>query len=211
MEGEEVFKIKPKHSGSKKIFDNPFLEKLSRTHISVPIGMFVGFSMVLLWYAFLYTTLSASLIPILFFSGFFAFTLIEYLLHRFLFHMKPDKKWKQNVTYGIHGIHHEFPKDKGRLAMPPIVSLLLAVTLFVVFYSLMNTKVFGFLPGLMTGYAFYLFVHYIVHAYPPPNNAFKQLWINHSIHHYKDNTVVFGVSSPFWDYVFGTMPKKEKQ
>ncbi|MEL6652049.1 MAG: fatty acid hydroxylase, partial [Bacteroidota bacterium] len=26
-------------------------------------------------------------------------------------------------------------------------------------------------------------------------------------HHYKDDTVAFGVSSPLWDYVFRTMPK----
>ena len=72
----------------------------------------------------------------------------------------------------------------------------------------MGDFVFAFLPGFLVGYASYLFVHYIVHAYAPPKNFFKALWVNHSIHHYKDNTVVFGVSSPLWDYVFRTMPKK---
>jgi sterol desaturase/sphingolipid hydroxylase (fatty acid hydroxylase superfamily) len=57
------------------------------------------------------------------------------------------------------------------------------------------------------GYAGYLFVHYIVHAYPPPKNRLKQLWINHSVHHYKDGKKAFGVSPPLWDYVFGTMPE----
>lgn len=202
------FRIKPKHNGSKRIFDNPILEKLSRTHISVPISIFMGTSIILLAYAFAYTNLPTYLIPALYFTGILTFSLLEYLAHRYLFHMKPTNKIKKAIQYGMHGVHHEFPKDKDRLAMPPLVSISLAISLFLVFYNLMNTKVFAFLPGLMTGYAAYLFVHYIVHAYPPPKNFFKQLWINHSIHHYKDDKVVFGVSSPLWDYVFDTMPKK---
>jgi sterol desaturase/sphingolipid hydroxylase (fatty acid hydroxylase superfamily) len=210
MDNSEGFRIKPKHQGTKALFDNPILERLSRTHISIPITLYLLLSAGLLYYAFRYTILPGMYIPFLFFSGFLTFTLIEYLMHRYLFHMKPDKKWKRIIQYNLHGVHHEFPKDKERLAMPPLVSILLAGALFVIFWAMMNTKVFGFLPGVMTGYASYLFVHYIVHAYPPPANWFKILWVNHSIHHYKDSTVVFGVSSPLWDYVFGTMPKKGK-
>jgi sterol desaturase/sphingolipid hydroxylase (fatty acid hydroxylase superfamily) len=200
--------LKPKNNGTKKIFDNPLLEKLSRTHIAIPIAIFLVLSSALLYYAFLYTALNSWLIPLLFFAGFLFFTLLEYVTHRFLFHMHADTSLKKSIQYNLHGIHHEYPKDKDRLAMPPPVSILLATMFFAIFYLLLNTNVFGFLPGMLTGYASYLFVHYIVHAYPPPKNLFKQLWINHSIHHYKDNTVVFGVSSPLWDYIFGTMPSK---
>jgi sterol desaturase/sphingolipid hydroxylase (fatty acid hydroxylase superfamily) len=69
----------------------------------------------------------------------------------------------------------------------------------------MGDFVFSFLPGFLTGYAFYLSIHYMVHAFPPPKNFFKVLWVNHSIHHYKEGEYVFGVSSPLWDYVYGTM------
>jgi sterol desaturase/sphingolipid hydroxylase (fatty acid hydroxylase superfamily) len=34
------------------------------------------------------------------------------------------------------------------------------------------------------------------------------LWVNHSVHHYKDGEIVFGVSSPLWDYIYGTMKLK---
>jgi sterol desaturase/sphingolipid hydroxylase (fatty acid hydroxylase superfamily) len=207
----EEIKISPKHSGTKKIFDNPILERLSRTHISIPITIFLLISLVLLVYAFVYTNLPKVAIPALFVGGLLTFSLMEYAAHRYLFHLKPDKKWKRIIQYHMHGVHHEFPKDKDRLAMPPLFSIILAVVLFTLFYSLMNTKVFGFLPGVMTGYAAYLFVHFIVHAYAPPKNIFKELWINHAIHHYKDDTVIFGVSSPLWDYVFGTMQKKTKK
>lgn len=210
MEDKGFTTNKPKNSGTKQLFDNPILERLSRTHISIPISIFVVISTVLLFYAFKYTTLPGYLIPLLFLSGFLFFTLIEYLVHRFVFHMEPTSNFKKKIQYNMHGVHHEFPKDKDRLAMPPLLSITLAVIFFVIFYSLMNTKVFGFLPGLLTGYASYLFVHYIVHAYAPPKNFFKELWVNHAIHHYKDNSTVFGVSSPLWDYIFGTMPPKKK-
>jgi 4-hydroxysphinganine ceramide fatty acyl 2-hydroxylase len=203
--------IKPKHTGTTRVFKNPLLEKFSRTHISVPISIFILIGAGLLYYAYLYTTLNPYLIPALFFAGWFFFTFLEYMAHRFLFHMKPTKEWKRKLAYTAHGVHHEYPKDKTRLAMPPPASILLAAIFFIIFYLLMNTMVFGFLPGILMGYSAYLFVHYIVHAYPPPKNFFKQLWINHSMHHYKDTTMIFGVSSPLWDYIFGTYPKDQKK
>jgi sterol desaturase/sphingolipid hydroxylase (fatty acid hydroxylase superfamily) len=48
----------------------------------------------------------------------------------------------------------------------------------------------------------------MVHAYAPPKNFLKALWVNHSVHHYKDGEIVFGVSSPLWDYIYGTMKLK---
>ena len=125
--------------------------------------------------------------------------------------MKITNKIRKSIQYGLHGVHHEYPKDKGRLAMPPLVSAFLAASLLITFLFLIGNYTFGFLPGFVMGYVSYLFVHYIVHTYAPPKNIFKELWINHAIHHYKDHTKAFGVSSPLWDYVFRTMPDKKKK
>ena len=114
----------------------------------------------------------------------------------------------EKIQYNFHGVHHDYPKDKDRLAMPPLVSITLATTLLFLFRLFMGDFVFGFLPGFLIGYASYLFVHYIVHAYQPPKNMFKTLWVHHAIHHYKDHERAFGVSSPLWDYIFRTMPKR---
>ena len=61
----------------------------------------------------------------------------------------------------------------------------------------------------MVGYAFYLLVHYAVHIFRPPNNFLKALWSNHAIHHYSNNEILYGVSSPLWDYVYRTLPEKK--
>jgi sterol desaturase/sphingolipid hydroxylase (fatty acid hydroxylase superfamily) len=198
--------IKPKNKGSKVLFQNPVLEKLTRTHIAVPISIFVLFSFGLIVYSFYYAQLPPVLIGALFVIGLFSFSLVEYAVHRYVFHMSTDTKLKEKIQYTFHGVHHEYPKDSKRLAMPPVLSVLLAVTLLVLFRTVMGEYAYAFLPGFVLGYASYLFVHYIVHVYQPPKNIFRSLWINHGIHHYKDTGKAYGVSSPLWDYIFRTMP-----
>ncbi len=132
---------------------------------------------------------------------------MEYVVHRYLFHIMPDTPAKATFQYRAHGVHHEYPKDKTRLAMPPLISALLATGVAGLGYLALGNFAFGFMPGFFLGYAAYLFVHYAVHAFRPPQNFLKVLWVNHGIHHYKDHDIAFGVSSPLWDWVFGTLPK----
>ncbi|HZJ19013.1 MAG TPA: sterol desaturase family protein [Pricia sp.] len=135
------------------------------------------------------------------------FTLIEYLTHRYVYHLEPHSHAREEFGYKIHGIHHEYPKDKKRLAMPPIIALLLAVFFFVLYSALMGEFVFGFLPGFSMGYTSYLCIHYCVHTFKVPHNFFKILWHHHAIPHYRQPDRAFGVSSPLWDHVFRTMPR----
>jgi len=201
--------VKPQNKGSRQLFSNPVIEKLSRTHISVPLIIFFTYASALLYWNIKNTNLSAVTTTILFFAGVIAFTWVEYMVHRYVFHLKPYTELRAKLQYTMHGVHHEFPKDKDRLAMPPLLSITIATILLLLFKVVMGDFVFAFLPGFLVGYASYLSVHYMVHAYAPPKNFFKALWVNHSVHHYKDGEVVFGVSSPLWDHVYGTMKLKE--
>jgi len=202
--------VKPKHSGSKQLFNNPVLEKLSRTHISIPLSIFLLFSSCLLYWSITHTSLSALQTTVMFFVGVLSFTWVEYNVHRYVFHMPVYSILRKKIQYVIHGVHHEFPKDKDRLAMPPLLSVTIATILLLVFRLLLGDLVFSFLPGFIVGYAGYLAVHYMVHAFQPPKNFLKILWVNHGIHHYKDGDAIFGVSSPLWDYIYGTMKGKTK-
>lgn len=199
--------VKPQNKGTKQLFKNPVLEKLSRTHIAVPLVIFALYSCGLMFWSVTHTSLSIGITILLFFVGMVAFTWVEYNAHRYLFHMSTYTKIREKFQYTIHGVHHEFPKDKDRLAMPPLLSVIISTILLLLFRLIMGDYVFAFLPGFLTGYAMYLSVHYMVHAFQPPNNFLKILWVNHGIHHYKDGLVVFGVSSPLWDYIYGTMKK----
>ena len=204
-----IAEVKPQNKGTKQLFDNPILEKLSRTHISVPLIIFFSYAGGLLYWNVKNTSLSPTISIVLFLVGWLAFTWVEYMVHRHVFHLKPYTELRAKIQYTMHGVHHEFPKDKDRLAMPPLLSITISTILLLIFKVIMGDFVFAFLPGFLVGYASYLSVHYMVHAYAPPKNFFKALWVNHSVHHYKDGEIVFGVSSPLWDYIYGTMKMPE--
>jgi len=199
----------PKNKGTQKLFQNPVLEKLTRTHISVPLIIFAVYAGALLAWSITHTNLSAGKTSGMFLFGFFSFTWVEYIVHRYVFHMKTYNDLRAKLQYTLHGVHHEFPKDKDRLAMPPLLSVTIATILLLLFRLIMGDLVFSFLPGFLVGYAAYLAIHYMVHAFAPPKNAFKILWINHGTHHYKNGEMIYGVSSPLWDYIYGTMKQRE--
>lgn len=191
------------------IFKNKWLDKLTRTHIAVPVSMFILYAIGLIIYTKYATDLTNLQVVSLFFGGWIFFTFAEYMIHKNVYHMKPKTKIREKITYTMHGIHHDYPKDKSRLAMPPVLSILVGTVLLLIFELVLDIYSFSFLAGFLTGYAAYLLVHYTVHVFHPPNNAFKALWTNHAIHHYQDNTVLFGVSSPLWDYILGTVPRQK--
>jgi sterol desaturase/sphingolipid hydroxylase (fatty acid hydroxylase superfamily) len=199
------------NSGKKTLFSQPLLEKLSRTHISVPVTIFILFAVALLTWSIISTSLNGWMTTGMFIAGVGSFTWVEYQMHRYIFHMAVTNELRMKWQYLIHGVHHEFPKDKGRLAMPPLVSVTVATILLLLFRLILGDLAFSFLPGFLTGYAAYLLVHYTIHAFQPPKNFLRILWINHSIHHYKNGESVFGVSSPIWDYVYGTLEKSTRK
>lgn len=200
---------RPDNNGTVIMFDNPIMERISRTHVSIPITMFLVLAGISFYYGITGTSISLGIGLLVMFAGYFFFTFVEYMMHKYFFHMEPDTPFKDKLQYSVHGVHHDYPKDKDRLAMPPFVSAAYAAISYLLFKLILGDFAFYFLPGFLVGYASYLAVHFIVHAYNPPKNFLKVLWVNHAIHHYKDPDIAFGVSTPFWDIIFGTMPKKD--
>ena len=201
--------IAPKTKGTQKLFKNPILEKLTRTHIAIPLTIFTIFSIALLGWSITNTSLSPVTTIGMFILGLLTFTWVEYNMHRYVFHMKTYTDMRAKIQYKMHGVHHEYPKDKDRLAMPPLLSVTLATVLLLLFRLIMGDLAFSFFPGFLVGYAAYLGIHYMVHAFAPPKNFFRALWINHGTHHYKNGEMIYGVSSPLWDYVYGTMKERK--
>src|SRR5258707_15694271 len=104
--------IKPQTKGTKRLFKNPVLEKLTRTHISVPLVIFFSYSSALLYWSITHTSLSILATVAMFMVGLIAFTWVEDMMHRYLFHMVADTAQRAKVQYTLHGVHHEFPKAK---------------------------------------------------------------------------------------------------
>ncbi len=113
----------------------------------------------------------------------------------------------------MHGNHHEFPRDRERLFMPPVPSIILASVIFLGMFFILHAYALLFFPGFMLGYLIYGTMHYAIHAWRPPFKWLKPVWRNHHLHHYKSDHRGFGVSSHIWDNVFRTAfdLKKEKE
>ena len=197
--------------GTKQLFENPILEKLTHTHIAIPLTIFYGSAVGIMCYITISLNYQLTNALVLFLGGIFFWTIFEYLMHRHIFHMIPNHPIKEKIQYTFHGVHHEYPKDKTRLAMPPLMSAFLTGILFLFFLLIFGLGGLAFGAGFISGYATYLIFHYCIHAYKPPNNFLKILWKHHLIHHYKDDEVAFGVSTIVWDRLFQTMPKKKKE
>ncbi len=196
------------NKGTKRLFENRFLERLTRTHFIIPVLFYYVMAAVCIIYATFLIPTQMWRLTYLFPAGFIVFTLVEYLIHRFIFHFNPKNEREEKIQYSIHGVHHEFPKDKDRLVMPPVISFVLSVVFFGLFYVVAGNYAWLFFPGFTSGYSTYLIIHYAIHRFRPPANFLKYLWKHHSLHHYKSTESAFSVSFPLWDYIFGTMPVK---
>ena len=205
-----VAPVRPKHKGSAQLFQNPVLERLSHTHIALPVSIFVLTTVLSLYYGLTHGFMSGASALGLFLVGLFGFTFVEYAVHRYLYHIPATSVGRAKFQYTMHGVHHEYPKDKTRLAMPPIITVFVSSLLFFIFRFSFGSYAFGLLSGFTFGYAMYLFVHYAIHAYSPPKNFLKVWWTHHSQHHYRQDEVAFGVSSTLWDHLIGTMPDSKR-
>jgi sterol desaturase/sphingolipid hydroxylase (fatty acid hydroxylase superfamily) len=192
---------------SPRMFDSNLLERLSRVHPSVPPIIFGPVITVLLVEGFVHDVGWMAVVWIL--GGYVMWTLTEYWLHRVVFHFEPEKGIGARLHWIIHGVHHDHPNDPLRLVMPPSVSVPLAVLFVLGFYVVIGTP--GYLPfaaGFLSGYLGYDMLHYHMHHHTPKTALGKRLRELHMRHHFQNHERGYGVSAPFWDYVFGTPLKR---
>ncbi|HEY1112203.1 MAG TPA: sterol desaturase family protein [Chitinophagaceae bacterium] len=201
------------NKGQARLFNNPVLEFLTKGHPLVIWGMYLPIFIGLPIYAYRTLGLDGWTIAGLFVGGMIFWSFFEYLAHRFAFHWISDNVKAQKFVYILHGNHHHYPRDRQRLFMPPVPSIILAASLYGLFLLLLGKYCYAFFPGFLLGYLLYASMHYAIHAWNPPFRWMKPLWRNHHLHHYKDEHKGFGVSSTLWDHIFGTMfdLKKEKE
>jgi sterol desaturase/sphingolipid hydroxylase (fatty acid hydroxylase superfamily) len=164
--------------------------------------------------AFLDDALPAGIALLLLLAGVLAWTLLEYLLHRWLFHFTPrsGSEGQEDFAFLLHGVHHDYPHDADRLVMPPAATAVFAVAVGYLLRALVGPHVFTpVFAGLMGGYLWYDLTHYALH-HRRQRTAFGKLQKrNHMHHHFKDSGVRFGVTSPLWDIAFRTYPRIQQE
>uniref|UniRef100_A0A8C8A8Z3 Fatty acid 2-hydroxylase n=1 Tax=Otus sunia TaxID=257818 RepID=A0A8C8A8Z3_9STRI len=151
--------------------------------------------------------------PFIFLLGMFLWSLLEYLIHRFVFHMKPPASNYYLITlhFLLHGQHHKSPFDSSRLVFPPVPASLV-IGFFYGVLQLLLPEVLGlsvFVGGLC-GYVIYDMMHYYLHYGSPKKGTYLYgLKAYHVKHHFEHQKAGFGISTRFWDHPFRTLIPEE--
>uniref|UniRef100_A0ACB8EA85 Fatty acid 2-hydroxylase n=1 Tax=Sphaerodactylus townsendi TaxID=933632 RepID=A0ACB8EA85_9SAUR len=213
-----------------RLFYSDFVESLSKTSWYVVMSIWVPLVLYLSWCC--YTSLANDDIhlfssittkysiriykyyfPVLFIVGMIIWSFLEYIIHRFLFHLKPPASNYYLITlhFVIHGQHHKSPFDDSRLVFPPAP----ACPMVLGFYMLANflfPEAFGvsIFAGGLFGYVMYDMVHYYLHYGSPKKGTYLyKLKAYHVKHHFEHQRAGFGITSTFWDHPFRTLIPEE--
>ncbi|MDO9376585.1 MAG: sterol desaturase family protein [Ferruginibacter sp.] len=184
-----------------KLFKSNLFNSLSKVHYTVPLYIFIP-AILFFTYGAFSNGISLGDFALYFVGGLIIWTITEYVLHRFVFHYHPTSEFGKKIHFIFHGVHHDYPRDKKRLVMPPAASIPLA-TLFYVLFSLFLDRqfLFSFFPGFLLGYLFYDMMHYAMHHHNFKHPVLKKIKQHHMLHHYQDASKGYGVSSSLWDIV----------
>ncbi|KAJ1933926.1 fatty acid alpha-hydroxylase, partial [Linderina pennispora] len=198
---------KPRHLPQPAVFfSNPVLETLTRTPWwFIPI-YWTPIMVTMFTLGVRYEPVNVMLVGFVF--GMLSWTLAEYSIHRFVFHYDegiPEGTLAQVAHFLLHGVHHFLPMDQLRLVMPPVLSTFLAVHILALLTLIFTPGMLHAVGcGLITGYVLYDECHYWLHHGTTKNERLAYLKSYHLRHHYKDYKSGFGITSDFWDNIFGT-------
>ncbi|KAM3829198.1 fatty acid 2-hydroxylase [Vipera latastei] len=215
-----------------RLFQSDIMESLSRTTWYIVCLVWLPVVFFLSWHC--YTTLAQgktqlfssftsayaipvhkSWFPLLCLLGIFIWSLLEYLIHRFLFHMNPpaSKYYLITLHFLLHGQHHKSPFDRSRLVFPPAPT-----SLFIIFFYFLAHVVFpgefglSILCGGILGYIIYDMMHYYLHYGSPKEGTYLHgLKTYHIKHHFEHQKAGFGITSRFWDRPFHTLIPEEDE
>lgn len=187
-----------------RMFETDFMEFFSHVHPVTPLVIYLPAIGYLLHLAIAQRDLAVGAAAALFVLGLLIWTLVEYTMHRCIFHYQPTSRWGKRLHFLVHGVHHDYPQDASRLVMPPILSIPLALVFYGIFLATFGRLAPAAFAGLLFGYLCYDMIHYATHHFSMKRGVWLWLKQYHMRHHYKDDHVGYGVSSPLWDYVFRT-------
>ena len=190
-----------------RLFDSPVLESLTVCKWWVVPLVWVP----IITYLTLLTSQIFSLMQTfnLFIFGVFAWTLIEYTLHKYLFHIKvydDSGAFKKTLHFAIHGQHHKNPFDPGRLVFPPVPAAILTSMIYGLCRIIIPYEpMLGILAGGLLGYVSYDMCHYYLHHGKPKRGSYIwKLAQHHNRHHFEDFTHGLGITNFYWDEVFNS-------
>lgn len=185
---------------SVRLFDSPVLERLTKARPATVVVI----------YAPVVAVLSVRSVPLLEWAaaawalaGVLVWTLVEYGLHRVVFHWPARSSWGRRLVFLMHGCHHADPEDPLRAVMPPMASLPLALACYgVAALVLPGAPRDAAFAGFLLGYLHYDLTHWACHQARMAGPLGRRLKRHHLRHHYVGADGNYGVGTPLWDMAF---------
>ncbi len=194
-----------------RMFDSAFFEFFSKVHPAAPFVLWIPVGLgTLTWgLASGKTTLvhAAVCLP----AGFVTWQVMEYFIHKKVFHWQGIGPVSRRFHDIVHGFHHKYPDDPDRLVMPLAVSIGLAGVLGAGLSLLDRPSVtLPYWCGLLGGYLFYDFMHWSTHFRKPLTKWGKAMRAHHMSHHFADVDTNFGISHRWIDRLLGSLKVRTK-
>lgn len=141
------------------------------------------------------------------------FPLIEWTVHVVVLHWRPRRVGRITIDPLLareHRAHHADPRDLPLVFIPTPSLVGMVVSLALLTWLLAPTASSGW-TFLVSAYALalgYEWTHYLVHSdYKPRSRAYRAIWRNHRLHHYKNEHYWFAVlTAGTADRLLGTYP-----
>lgn len=185
-----------------RLFRNDVLERLtlvSPLAFASTWAAFLGCALYAGWGA---ASLPAAIVLVL--LGVLIWTLFEYAMHRFIFHLKPNSAFFRRLIFLAHDNHHAMPGDRSRNIMPPMVSVTISGTVWIAFWVLFGPPGSVLFLGFGIGYVGYDAIHYACHQLPMRGPVLRALRRHHIRHHHAGQEGNYAITAIVWDRVFGT-------
>lgn len=145
-------------------------------------------------------------IAVLFLMGLLSWGLYEYAIHRWVLHRVPRESGFNLPGNLTHLRHHADPQSLQRLNVQLSESIPVCVS-----YCLMAWAITGnwqsmtyLYTGLMAGYFFYEYLDFQAHHGMARGRIIRYYRKYHLLHHHYHAKARYGVTSPLFDFIFGT-------
>ncbi|MDT5272228.1 MAG: dihydroceramide fatty acyl 2-hydroxylase [Acidobacteriota bacterium] len=142
----------------------------------------------------------------LFVAGLMTWGLYEYATHRWVLHREPKTEGFNLPGNLTHLRHHADPNSLQRLNVQLSESVPVCVVYYLLAWGLTGSwqAATHLFTGLIAGYFFYEYLDFQAHHGTSRGRLTRYFRKYHLQHHHYDATVRYGVTSPLFDYLFGT-------
>jgi len=146
-------------------------------------------------------------------AGLLTWGLYEYAVHRWVLHREPRADGFNLPGNLTHLRHHADPNSLQRLNVQLSESVPVCVVYYLLAWALTGSwQAAAYLyTGLMAGYFFYEYLDFQAHHGTSRGRLTRYFRKYHLQHHHYDATVRFGVTSPLFDYLFGTFHIEKRE